>query len=66
MNKKLNKIIISIICLLMVGIFADAKIFNSTIATVNGKPILSSDYEKLMTSVLKEYNSQSAEVVKDP
>jgi len=50
----------------MVGIFADAKIFNSTIATVNGKPILSSDYEKLMTSVLKEYNSQSAEVVKDP
>ncbi|MBT4439789.1 MAG: hypothetical protein HOD04_02510, partial [Elusimicrobiaceae bacterium] len=46
--------------------FADAKIFNSTIATVNGKPILSSDYEKLMTSVLKEYNSQSAEVVKDP
>ncbi|MBT3955456.1 MAG: hypothetical protein HOF38_04805 [Elusimicrobiaceae bacterium] len=66
MNKKLNKIIISIICLLMVGVFADAKIFNSTIATVNGKPILSSDYEKLMTSVLKEYNSQSAEVVKDP
>ena len=50
----------------MVGVFADAKIFNSTIATVNGKPILSSDYEKLMTSVLKEYNSQSAEVVKDP
>lgn len=66
MNKKLNKILISLLCLLTLGLIAEAKIFDSTIATVNGKPILSSDYDKLTASVLSEYKNQSPDILKDP
>lgn len=65
MNKKLNKILISLLCLLTLGVIVEAKIFNSTIATVNGKPILSSDYDKLTASVLTEYKNQSPDILKD-
>jgi len=63
---KLNKILISALCLSILGINVNAKIFDSTIATVNGKPIVKSDYQKLTASVLKEYQRQTPKVLEDP
>lgn len=43
--------------------FASAKVMDSTVATVNGKAILSSDYEKLKQSVMEQYKKSAPQLL---
>ena len=60
---KLNKSIAFAALFLIAASFAGAKVMDSTVATVNGKAILSSDYEKLKQSVLEQYKKNAPQLL---
>ena len=60
---KLNKSIAFAALFLTAACFAGAKVMDSTVATVNGKAILSSDYEKLKQSVLDQYKKSAPQLL---
>lgn len=60
---KLNKSIAFAALFVIATSFASAKVMDSTVATVNGKAILSSDYEKLKQSVLEQYKKNAPQLL---
>ena len=63
---KINKIAILTAALLMGANLLNAKVVDSTVATVNGQAILSSQYNKLVDSVLANYLAKNPQILKDP
>ncbi len=61
---KTNKIILlGALTLLTLGV--NAKVVDSSVATVNSKPILSSQYDKMTKAVLAQYEQRSPQVLQD-
>ena len=56
---KLNKVSVTAAALLLCAAFATAKVTDTTVATVNSKAILQSEYNKLKTAVLGEYKKNA-------
>ena len=61
---KLNKTIL-LGALTMLALSANAKVVDSSVATVNSKPILSSQYDKMTSAVLAQYEQRAPQVLKD-
>ncbi len=61
---KLNKTIL-LGALTMLALSANAKVVDSSVATVNSKPILSSQYDKMTKAVLAQYEQRAPQVLKD-
>lgn len=61
---KLNKTIL-LGALTMLALNANAKVVDSSVATVNSKPILSSQYDKMTKAVLAQYEQRAPQVLKD-
>lgn len=61
---KVNKIIL-LGALTMLALSANAKVVDSSVATVNSKPILSSQYDKMTKSVLAQYEQREPQVLQD-
>ncbi len=61
---KLNKTIL-LGALTMLAFNANAKVIDSSVATVNSKPILSSQYDKMTKAVLAQYEQRAPQVLKD-
>jgi parvulin-like peptidyl-prolyl isomerase len=62
---KQNKTTILAAALLLSATFAYAKVVDTTVATVNSKAILSSDYDKLKKSVLEEYKKNAPKLLEN-
>jgi parvulin-like peptidyl-prolyl isomerase len=62
---KPNKTTILAAALLLTATFAYAKVVDTTVATVNSKAILSSDYDKLKKSVLEEYKKNAPKLLEN-
>ena len=60
---KLNKISVITAALLLCAAFAAAKVTDVTVATVNSKAILKSEYDKLKTAVLGEYKKNAPKLL---
>ena len=61
---KINKTIL-LGALTMLAFNANAKVVDSSVATVNSKPILSSQYDKMTKAVLAQYEQRAPQVLKD-
>ena len=62
---KVNKYTALAALLVFATAFAGAKVMDSTVATVNGKAILSSDYEKLKQSVTEQYKKNAPQLLQN-
>lgn len=60
---KLNKTLVLTAGFLLTTGFLCAKVMDATVATVNGKPVLSSEYEKMKTAVLAEYKKSAPQLL---
>lgn len=63
---KMNKIAILTATLLMGASLLNAKVVDSTVATVNGQAILSSQYNKLVDTVMANYLAKNPQILQDP
>ena len=61
---KTNKIIL-LGALALIALNANAKVIDSSVATVNSKPILSSQYDKMTKVVLAQYEQRAPQVLQD-
>ncbi len=63
---KTNKIAILTATLLMGATLLNAKVVDSTVATVNGQAISSSQYNKLVETVINAYKANNPEILQNP
>ena len=63
---KINKITVLTAALLMGASLLNAKVVDSTVATVNGQAILSSQYNKLLDTVMSNYLAKNPQILQDP
>lgn len=61
---KVNKIIL-FGTVAMLALSAQAKVVDSSVATVNSKPILSSQYDKMTKAVLAQYEQRAPQLLQD-
>ena len=61
---KTNNIIL-LGALAFIALNANAKVIDSSVATVNSKPILSSQYDKMTKAVLAQYEQRAPQVLQD-
>lgn len=61
---KVNKTIL-LGALTMLALSANAKVIDSSVATVNSKPILSSQYDKMTKAVLAQYEQKAPQILQD-
>ena len=61
---KINKTIL-LGALTICALSANAKVMDSSVATVNSKPILSSQYDKMTKAVLAQYEQRAPQVLQD-
>ena len=52
--KKANKLFLAVL-LAAVGVNLQAKVMESSVATVNGRPILASEYDAYLDGVVEQY-----------
>lgn len=64
MNKNIKFLLPLLLLGLAVG--APAKVMESSVATVNGKPVLSSDYDNYLQGVLEQYQATAPQVLEQP
>ncbi len=63
---KTNKLLIVPAVLLMGATLASAKVVDSNVATVNGQAILSSQYNKMVDTILEGYKARNPQILQDP
>lgn len=62
---KMNKVVAAL-AVVTLGISAQAKVMESSVATVNGKPILASEYDSYLQSVVEQYEVSAPQVLARP
>ncbi len=63
--KKTNSILAALL-LVSFGLTAQAKVMESSVATVNGKPVLASEYDSYLQSVIEQYEASAPQVLERP
>ena len=63
--KKTNSILAALL-LAACCVSAQAKVMESSVATVNGKPILASEYDSYLQSVVEQYEATAPQVLERP
>ena len=62
---KMNKLI-AILCMTVLAVGAQAKVMESSVATVNGKPILASEYDNYVAEVVNQYTLNAPQFLNHP
>lgn len=62
---KVNNILVALFAVTL-GISAHAKVMESSVATVNGKPVLASEYDSYLQSVVEQYEVSAPQVLERP
>ncbi len=62
---KTNKFIIALFALCL-GLGVQAKVMESSVATVNGKPVLASEYDSYLQSVVEQYEATAPQFLARP
>ena len=62
---KMNKLFV-VLAAAALGVSAQAKVMESSVATVNGKPILASEYDSYLQSVVEQYEVSAPQVLARP
>ena len=65
MNKT-NKFILAAACVAALSLGAQAKLMESSVATVNGQPVLASEYDAYLEGVIEQYKAVAPEVLQQP
>ncbi len=63
---KTNKLCLAVALLTLCGITASAKLMEASVATVNGRPVLASEYDAYLESVISQYKAAAPEVLQQP
>ncbi len=63
---KINKFILPAVLLVTLSLAAQAKLMESSVATVNGRPVLASEYDAYLESVIDQYKAAAPEVLEQP
>ncbi len=62
---KMNKLFVAV-AVAALGVSTQAKVMESSVATVNGKPILASEYDSYLQSVVEQYQVSAPQVLARP
>lgn len=62
---KVNSVFVAVLVAVL-GVSASAKVMESSVATVNGKPILASEYDSYLQSVVEQYQVSAPQVLSRP
>ena len=62
---KVNNILVALFAVAL-GISVHAKVMESSVATVNGKPVLASEYDSYLQSVVEQYEVSAPQVLERP
>ncbi len=62
---KVNNILVALFAVTL-GISVHAKVMESSVATVNGKPVLASEYDSYLQSVVEQYEVSAPQVLERP
>jgi parvulin-like peptidyl-prolyl isomerase len=63
--KKLNNLLLAAV-LAVLGINLNAKVMDSSVATVNGRPVLASEYNDYLQGVIEQYKKAAPQVLQQP
>lgn len=63
--KKMNKLALLALAL-AVGVGVQAKVMESSVATVNGRPVLSSEYDSYLSGVVEQYKAAAPQILQQP
>ena len=63
--KKANKLFLAVL-LAALGVNGQAKVMESSVATVNGRPILSSEYDTYLDGVIEQYELAAPQFLQQP
>ena len=63
--KKMNKLALLALAL-PVGVGVQAKVMESSVATVNGRPVLSSEYDSYLSGVVEQYKVAAPQILQQP
>jgi len=63
---KMNKFLVALACVAGLGLGAQAKLMESSVATVNGRPVLASEYDAYLESVVEQYKAAAPEFLQQP
>ncbi len=63
--KKANKLILAVL-LAVAGVHLQAKVMESSVATVNGQPILASEYDNYLKSAVEQYQLAAPQFLEQP
>lgn len=63
--KKMNKLALLALAL-AVGVGVQAKVMESSVATVNGRPVLSSEYDSYLSGVVEQYKVAAPQILQQP
>ena len=58
--------ILAVCCAAMLGVSVQAKVMDSSVATVNGKPVLASEYNNYVEEVIAQYTVTAPQVLSHP
>ncbi|MBO7190667.1 MAG: SurA N-terminal domain-containing protein [Elusimicrobiaceae bacterium] len=61
-----NKWLIAVLCTALAAVNLQAKVMEGSVATVNGKPVLSSEYDAYLEGVIEQYQAVAPEVLQQP
>lgn len=62
---KTNRLL-AVLLVAIMGVSAQAKVMESSVATVNGKPVLASEYDSYLDSVIEQYQVSAPQVLARP
>lgn len=62
---KINNVLAALVVVAL-GINVQAKVMESSVATVNGKPVLASEYDSYLESVVEQYQASAPQVLERP
>lgn len=63
--KKANKLFLAVL-LTAIGVNGQAKVMESSVATVNGRPVLSSEYDTYLDGVVEQYQMAAPQFLEQP
>ena len=61
-----NKWLVALLGIALVGVNLHAKVMESSVATVNGKPVLASEYDAYLEGVIEQYQAVAPGVLQQP
>ncbi|MBR4682951.1 MAG: SurA N-terminal domain-containing protein [Elusimicrobiaceae bacterium] len=62
----MNKWLVAVSLIAALGLSANGKVMESSVATVNGRPVLASEYDSLLDGVVEQYQAAAPQFLEQP